>query len=240
METAEKKLPVPPYVAFKTLKNFLDKFVQGVPGRIDRGLMGSMSGAAQSQVTTALRYLGFISDSGIPTETMRLYVNGEGEKRKEVLRGVLSKAYPFIFGEEAQFDFSTATSSQLREEFEEKTSATGETVGRCIVFLKDAAEDAGIVLSPYITQKKSRSSSPRKRTVPTRKEDRKDPEKAKPLDEKPSYSPAPLTTIPAQESMLLWGLFQRMPKPGTPWSLDERKRWLETFNNVLLLEYPEQ
>lgn len=238
METTDKKLPVPPYVAFKTLKNFIDKFVQGVPGRIDRGLMASMSGAAQSQVTTALRYLGFISDSGIPTETMRLYVAGEGEKRKEVLRGVLSSSYPFIFGEDAQFDFSTATSSQLREEFEEKTGATGETVGRCIGFLKDAAEDAGIVLSPYITQKKARSASPRKRTVNARKEDRKDVERVKTHEHNPPPPPnQPI--IHAQESMLLWGLFQRMPKPGTAWPSDERKRWLETFNNVLLLEYPE-
>jgi hypothetical protein len=30
-----------------------------------------------------------------------------------------------------------------------------------------------------------------------------------------------------------------MPKPGTPWSTEERKRWLDTFNNVLALEYPE-
>jgi hypothetical protein len=237
MDNPEKKRAAPPYVAYKTLKNFLEKFQQGVPGRIDRGLMSSMSGAAQSQVTTTLRYLGFISDAGIPTETMRNYVAGEEEKRKATLRDVLSKAYPFVFGEDAEFDFSTATGSQLREEFEAKTTATGETVGRCIGFLKDAAEDAGIILSPYITQKKARTPSTKKRVITPKKEDKKIAEKGKDRQDLPPPSDVP--PIPAQESMLLWGLFQRMPKPGTKWSLDERKRWLDTFNNVLALEYPE-
>ena len=50
MEALVKKVPVPPYVAYKTLKNFVERYKQGLPSRIDRGLMGSMSGAAQSQV----------------------------------------------------------------------------------------------------------------------------------------------------------------------------------------------
>jgi hypothetical protein len=239
MDNTEKKRAAPPYVAYKTLKNFLEKFTQGVPGRIDRGLMSSMSGAAQSQVTTAMRYLGFISDAGIPTDVMKIYVAGQEEKRKETLRDVLAKSYPFVFGEEAEFDFSLATGQQLREEFEAKTSATGETVARCIGFLKDAAEDAGIVLSPYITQKKARSASPKKRVVAPRKDERKDSDRGKGKDHPAPPPASEVSPIPAQASMLLWGLFQRMPTPGTPWAHDDRKRWLDTFNNVLALEYPE-
>lgn len=241
MDTSEKKLSVPPYVAFKTLKNFLDKFLQGIPGRIDRGLMSSMSGAAQSQVTTALKYLGFISDNGIPTDTMKQYVSGEEEHRKIILRDVLAKSYPFVFGNEAAFDFATATSSQLREEFESKTGASGETVGRCIAFLKDAAQDAGISISPYITQKKVRSSIPRKRVTNLRKDEIKDADKGRLRDQIPPASPQQHPpSIPAQESMLLWGLFLRLPKPGTTWRTEEREHWLQTLQNVLLLEYREQ
>jgi hypothetical protein len=236
MDNPEKKRAAPPYVAYKTLKNFLERFNQGIPGRIDRGLMGSMSGAAQSQVTTALRYLGYISDTGIPTDIMRRYVSGDEEKRKTTLREVLASSYPYIFGDLAEFDFSTATSSQLREEFEAKSSATGETIGRCIGFLKDAAEDGGITLSPYITQKKARTPSSKKRIVTQKKEEKRNSDKVKDRQDLP---PSDTPLIPAQESMLLWGLFQRMPKPGTPWSHDDRKRWLDTFNNVLALEYPE-
>ena len=68
----DKKAPTPPYVAYKTLKNFLEKYKQGLlPSRIDRDLMGTMSGAVQSQVTTALKYLRFISDNSVTTDKMR-------------------------------------------------------------------------------------------------------------------------------------------------------------------------
>jgi len=235
MDTAEKKLPVPPYVAYKTLKNFLDRFNQGLPGRIDRGLMGSMSGAAQSQVTTALRYLGMISENNIPTEAMKRYVTGEESQRKDALRDMLSKAYPFIFA--SNFDFSTATASQLREEFDAKTTATGETIGRCIAFLKDAALDADIVVSRFITQKKARTASAKRKPVTARKDESRVTEKTK--DEHVPPTPPKHPPIAAQESLLLWGLFQRLPKPGTRWSLEERKRWIDTLGNVLELEYTE-
>jgi len=240
MDSTEKRLPVPPYVAYKTLKNFLDRFKQGVPGRIDRGLMGSMSGAAQSQVTTALKYLGFTSDGGIPTEVMKKYVSGEEETQKEILRKALSDSYPFVFATDAEFDFSTATGSQLREEFEAKTSATGETVGRCIGFLKDAAAEAGIIISPYITQKKARSAAPRKRITYGRKEDLHDSNSGKTIGPSEHTIPPTRTSqADAESSMLLWGLFQRLPKPGSVWSKLDRERWVETLNNVLLLEYRE-
>ena len=235
MEAPEKKSPIPPYVAYKTFSAFLERFSQGVPGRIDRGLMGSMSGAAQSQVTTALRYLGFISENGIPTESMKRYVSGEENSRKQALREVLSVSYPFIFGNEAAFDFSTATSSQLKEAFEENTAATGETVGRCIAFLKDAASDAGIAISPYIFKKHARASGSRKRVVGKKKEE------AKPADQEPQQGTASFAEpIAARDSMLLWGLFKRLPKPGSVWTTDDRDHWIRTLQNVLLLEYREQ
>jgi hypothetical protein len=232
MEPSDKKSPTPPYVPYKTFKNFLEKFKQGTPGRIDRDLMGSMSGAAQSQVTTALKYLGFISDNNLPLEPMKIFVVAEGDDRKKLLKSVLSKSYPFLF--DGHFDLSTATASQLREAIEAKTSATGETVSRCIAFFKDAAQDAGIAVSPYITQKRPRTGGPRK----VRKS-------AIAID---TSNTAPVQTtqqqqsvvIEAQKSLLLWGLFQRLPTPGSVWPKADRDRWTETLHNVLTLEYAEQ
>lgn len=163
MEAKEKK-PVPPYVAYRTLSNFAERFKHGLPGRIDRGLMSSMSGAAQSQVTTALRYLGMITEHSHPTPLMKQYATGEGKERKEALVQMLMTAYPFIF-DEVGF-ISTATASQVREAFEANTTATGETVGRCIAFMKDAAIDAGFTVSRFITQKKSALREPRGRSRP--------------------------------------------------------------------------
>jgi hypothetical protein len=238
MEATDKKAPTPPYVPYKTLRNFLDKFQHGVPGRIDRGLMGTMSGALQSQVTTALKYLRLISDAGIPSDSMKRLVMAEGEDRKSILKNVLMEGYPFIFRE--GFDFSSATASQLREEFEEKTTASGETVRRCMAFLKDAAQEAGISVSPYITQKAGRGASQRmKRNSTSRKSDHELPP-TRETTEPPPQSHSKHLPIEAQGSLLLWGLFQRLPKPGSVWPRAERDRWTETLNNVLSLEYKDQ
>jgi hypothetical protein len=236
MDTPEKKAPTPPYVAYKTLSNFLDRFKQGLPGRIDRGLMGSMSGAAQSQVTTALRFLGMISENNIPNHVMKRYVSGEEAERKAALREMLEKSYPFIFRDD--FDISTATAQMLRENFAANTSATGETISRCIAFLKDAAADAGVIVSPYILQKSARSGGNGKKRNTTKK--------AAQVTEPVSVSAPPSAHVPkaatsfaAQSSLMLMGLFHRLPSPGSKWAKDERERWIQTLQNVLLLEYPE-
>jgi hypothetical protein len=231
MEPAEKK-NVPPYVAYATLSNFIDRFKQGLPSRIDRGLMGSMSGAAQSQVITAMKYLGMISGNGLPTPLMKQYATGEEGERKNALGKMLVAAYPFLFDTD-EFDIKTATGQQLRETLEAKTAATGETLGRCMSFVKDAARDAGWAVSPFIMQKKARSAGGRKKATKPRQE-QSPAEKAK----HPSVGAANQSS-PAQGSLLLSGLFQRLPKPGTVWPRDERERWAQTLQNVLLLEYPE-
>jgi len=234
MEAAEKKMPVPPYVAYRTLTNFLERFKQGLPGRIDRGLMGSMSGAAQSQVTTALRYLGMISENNIPQLIMKRYVTGEEEERKAALREMLEKSYPFIF--DGEFDVSTATAHMLRENFAENTSASGDTISRCIAFFKDAASDAGIIVSPYILQKSARNAGGSKRRTTTKKVQK---ESDHPPAAQPVSHPPKAPSFAAQSSLLLMGLFQRLPVPGSTWGKDERERWVQTLQNVLVLEYPE-
>jgi hypothetical protein len=195
--------------------------------------MGSMSGAAQSQVITALRYLGMISEHGIPTKDMQQYVTGEGQEKRTALFGMLMNAYPFLF-EPEKFSLRSATASQLREAMEANTSATGETLGRCIAFVKDAALDAGMDVSPFILQKKGRSPGGRKKGSANRREER--------TPEKNHSAPAPAqgpAAMPANASLLLSGLFQRLPKPGSVWAKEDRERWVQTLNNVLLLEYPE-
>jgi hypothetical protein len=234
MDAPDKKQAAPPYVAYKTLSNFLDRFKQGIPGRIDRGLMASMSGAAQSQVTTTLRYLRMISENGIPTDLLKRYVAGEDAERRAALREMLEESYPFIF--DGVFDLSTATASMLREAFAENTSASGETLQRCIAFFKDAAADAEIAISPYITQKQARAPGARKRVTAPRREERKS--ERPPVQQQAPLPAAPLS-MPAHASLLLSGLFQRLPKPGTVWPKEERERWVQTLQNVLLLEYPE-
>jgi hypothetical protein len=157
MDSEKRDKVVPPYVAYKTLRNFLDKFKQALPARIDRDSMGTMSGANQSQITSALKSLDLISENGLPTEKMKLLVKADESARPAIFKDVLTAAYPFVFA--GDFDFSAVTVSHLREAFEKHTGATGETVTRCIGFLKDAALDAGITVSPFLKQRKPRAAN---------------------------------------------------------------------------------
>ncbi|HEY4284514.1 MAG TPA: DUF5343 domain-containing protein [Chthoniobacterales bacterium] len=235
MESENVKQPAPPYVAYRTLANFLERFKQVVPGRIDSKLIGnSMSGGVRGQIIAALKSLRLISDAGVPSETMKRLCNADGVQRQELLKSVLVESYPFVFSD--GFNFATATSSQLREVFEEHTNASGETVTRCMSFLKEAAADAGITVSPFFAEQKGRAAFARKKTP------RKASSQNSEAQSAPEYIRAqsvPSDTIPAQESLLLWGLFKRLPKPGAAWSKIDRDQWTATLNNVLSMEYKE-
>jgi hypothetical protein len=240
MENEPKKAATPPYVAYRTLKNFLAKFQQGTPGRIERGLMGNLSGAVQSQLTTALKYLGFVSDNNVPTPMMKKFVMTPEAEQTSMLKALLTDTYPFIFGNMLEFDFSTATGKMLRERFEEHTSATGETITRCMAFLKDAAQDAGIAVSPFL---RGSNGATKKKSTPSQRRDRVT-EQSSTLGPTPTNnnagSGANQSPIEAQSSLLLWGLFQRLPRPGSVWPKEERTQWTDTLNNVLALEYKEK
>jgi hypothetical protein len=141
--------PVPPYVPYRTFRNFVDSLKQAIPSRIDRSVMPSMSGALQGQLTAALKYLGLISDAGHPTSALSALVNSEGAERAKALRTVLVAAYPFLF-DEAKFDLTAATPRLMQEQFEH-AGAGGGTIAKCINFFLAAAKDADVMLSPHIT-----------------------------------------------------------------------------------------
>ena len=68
---------LPPYVPYKTFKNFLEGLRIAMPARIDRSIMGSLSGAIQSQLINALKYLKLIGPTDTPTDRLTRLVNSE-------------------------------------------------------------------------------------------------------------------------------------------------------------------
>lgn len=236
MEQSTKKEATPPYVAYRTLRTFLERFKQGTPGRIERNLMGTMSGAVQSQLTSALKSLGFISENNVPTDFMKRYVAAPETERTDMLRGMLTVHYPYIFGS-SDFDFGTATGAMLKERFEEHSTASGATVIRCMAFLKDAAVDAGIPVSQFLTRKKGGNGGQKRKPAAAQ---RKANTTTQPQVLPAGHHPGRHAPIEAQNSLLLWGLFERLPKPGSVWPKDERAQWTDTLNNVLALEYKEK
>jgi hypothetical protein len=153
---------VPPYAPFRTFWNFIGSLKQGIPARIDRSVMTSMSGALQSQLTTTLRYLGLTKSTGQPTETLAKLVNSEGAERTQVMYDIVAGSYPLLF-QEPDFDVKNATPRMLEEKFSEM-GASGGTLNKCLLFFLAAAKEAGIETSPHLkTGRTSRTPRPRAR-----------------------------------------------------------------------------
>ena len=155
----DRKNPIPPYVAYRTFRNFLVQIEkQGLPGRIDRSVLSHKSGSVQSQLLLALRFLGLIHKSGNPTEDLKRLLTGIQRERMAHFRSLLERSYPFVFG--SGFDIETATSEQAEELFA-RTGASGETLRRCVSFFVSAARESGVPVSSYIKPHRGKKSASR-------------------------------------------------------------------------------
>src|SRR4030042_255026 len=91
----KEKRRLPPYVSYRTFRNFLDGLqVGGMPARIDRSYWGDrLSGTTGTQLISALRFLNLVDASGVPTNRLRMLVAARGPQRNELLRQVTFEAF---------------------------------------------------------------------------------------------------------------------------------------------------
>lgn len=153
---------IPPYVAYRTFRNFLYQLEQrGLPARIDRSVMSQKSGTVQSRLLLALNYLGLITPRGRPTEKFKKLFTVNENVRQNVLKEIVTSSYGFLFNN--NIDITDASSSQVEELFQ-RTGSSGETLRRSISFFLSLAREAGIPVSPYIkphrNKRKRHTTSP--------------------------------------------------------------------------------
>jgi len=148
MAKEKEKTAVPPYVSYKTFRNFLDG-LNPVPSVIDSHVLKTMSGALKAQLLSSLRYLKLIDENNKSQPNLRTLANAKGDDRQKELNKLLTNSYPFLFAEAGDFSLAEGTYPQLMGKFQNE-GATGETAKRCVRFFLDAAKDAGIIVSPYI------------------------------------------------------------------------------------------
>jgi hypothetical protein len=163
-QSGEAKKNAPPYIAYQTLKTLAGSLKQhGVPPRIDRSLMSNFSGAVQSQLMTALRFLNLIDDSEAPTLRFKKLVDAHGSDAwPSALAEVLKHGFAEIF----KLNLATATPALLYDTFKDAYAGEGDTLRKSITFFLNAAADAQIQISPYITKNKKPRSAPTKRRGP--------------------------------------------------------------------------
>lgn len=217
----ERKL-LPPYLPYRTFSTFTNSLRVAIPGRIDRSLMGTMSGTAQGQLIAALRYLDLVTAHGSPTEKLTRFVNSEASERQKILKEILTSAYKFLF--QSGFDLERATARQLEEEFN-KVGASGETVRKCIAFFMAAAKDADLPLSPFVRGKRGvRTSVGRTRRT------------ASGATAQNSLPKSQGEQIPYDQSEpLTWRqlLLAKFPSFDPSWSDEVKAKWFEAFDRLM-------
>ena len=213
---AEGQLQIPPYVPYRTFRNFMDQLREGIPTRIDRSVWGARySGSSGIQLMTALKVLGLTDDDGRPTDQLEPLVMTEGDERRAVLAAILQKHYRPIF----TLDLARATKAQFSETFKVYGAREG-VLRKCENFFIQAAQDAGIELSQYIlarrhTSRRSSTSQRPRQSVAA------------------ASQPGRLETVPvASRNSLAEMVLAKYPDFDPLWDAAVQERWLEGIGKL--------
>lgn len=215
MATAPKGSP--PYLSYTTFRTFLDSLANiGVPNRIDRSLMLSMSGSNQVLLLSAVRYLGLASENGVSAPELEPLAKSEGAERRKLWRQILARAYPELINSE--FNLEAATTEEVAEVFKNQGVTSADTIRKCVTFFSRAAKDAGVKFSPHV--KPYRGVRP-----PTRPERRR---QNNAYDLKPKSRP-PTDGKNAKGSTYLELLLMKVPDFSPKWTAEETDNWLKAI-----------
>lgn len=211
----------PPYVAYKTFHNFIASLREsGVPDRIDRSVLPGLSGANQSFLLVALRFLGFINEAGAPTADFVKLVK-EPANEKATLSKVTKAAYHTIFG--GGFNVEAGTEAQFLDRFR-IYDLSGDTVRKCLSFFVLLCSAAGIKLSPHLKGTRGTSTSGGVRRAYRRR---------KVEDEQPSELTSKRDGNTIQELLL-----QKFPSFDPKWDPETQKKWFDSFEKFMKAATP--
>ncbi|MDD4860083.1 MAG: DUF5343 domain-containing protein [Dehalococcoidales bacterium] len=222
MAEEKSRRHLPPYVSYRTFRNFIDRLQQGIPARFDRSFWGeTLSGSTGTHLIASLRFLGLIDAGDFPTERLRRLVMAKVPERASLLRVVTVDAYSFL--NEGTFDLATATYAQLQEVFRDRYQPTGDVARKCIKFFVALAVDAGVPLSPHIIKRFRASGNGTGTKI-----------SAKKIGTKPIRNlPVPqVVEVPQHNG---WGesLMAKFPSFDPSWAEELQMSWFKAFDELL-------
>jgi hypothetical protein len=232
----------PPYVSYKTFSNFIDALNQdGIPGRIDSSVMKNLSGTAQAQLKSALRFLGLTDDDDRPQAQLRDLVNAEGEERQQVLLDILTHTYSFLFASgTGPIDLSGETPITFSAKFRDK-GLGGDTVRKAESFFIQLATEAGILVPKRITSGRTSGERSRKGGARSARPQAKGPRLAASSASTVQPVPSPEATpqLGGWAEMMLQSMISKFPDFQPDWDEESRKNWFEQFRRIteMLEEY---
>ncbi len=147
----------PPYCSYATFANFVKSLQpDGAPDRIDKSVIRTLSGSAQSALLNGLRWMNLIDGDGKPTPALDKLVASDETAYPDALREVLEQSYAFVT--DGSIQLSKATGSQVEGKFREY-GISGSTVVKSIAFFIQAARVAKIPLGPHVKAPKQAGAS---------------------------------------------------------------------------------
>lgn len=210
----------PPYIAFKTFLNFLDRLNEGgVPGRIDRTYWGKfLNGTVGAQLMSALRSLELIDDGNAPRPILKELANPNN--RKHGLDMLWRRAYGPIV---ERVSLENATWGLLEDAFRETYGIKGGTTRKVIAFFINGLEYIGVPVSPFIGQIRK---TPGPRRGSTRR-------KVAVTPQAPASTASFAPPVDGRLHKAVQGFIDDIPSTGQPWSDEQIDKWLASFGVIL-------
>ena len=233
-EQAEARSASPPYISYLTFKHFIQWLeTDGIPLQFDRTAWEKKySGSTGPQLLTGLRFLGLLKGER-PTSELERVINSQGEERNDLLRNTFRRSYSAI-----NFDDLPRATPGMLKEWLTSYGIEGDTVRKAESFFVNAAKDLDIQISNGL--RKLARNRPQGTAKRTSRRDTKPSQlnKQAPRQEvKAQPSTEIIDRAEAQNSLMLWGLFKRLPAPGGEFTSAQREAWLDAAKTLFNLEY---
>lgn len=230
MTSDKSRKRLPPYISYRTFRNFIGRLQQQIPSRIDRSYWGeTLSGSTGTQLIAALHFLNLIDNGGKPANRLRVLASAKGDQQTELLRELASEAYSFVL--HSSLDPENATYAQLEEAFHSAFQLTPDVCRKCIKFFVSLASDARIPLSPFMT-KRFRWTQAGTGTAGVKNVLKKSRNRAS----QNTIIPHDLSKIP-EDSPWSTMLLAKFPTFDPNWSDEVKLKWFSAFDE-LLRRYP--
>jgi hypothetical protein len=205
--TNTAKTAAPPYVPFKSLTNFIEKTPpQTLPPQVDRDYFHSMAGGQRWPFMAALKWLGLIKEDGTVEPALVELVDNPAT-RKDRLSQIIRSHYQWLDA----LNQKKATMGALKAAFAEHTK--GSTQKKAIRFYLQAAQYAGIPLSPNFKVTGGEAgtpATPRTRTKRVKTKNDDTPPPPAPEHRTPPPTPSWLDQLPKE----VQGALAQLPSAG--------------------------
>lgn len=208
----------PAYVPWRTLMNYINSLREsGLPSQINRSVMEKTSYSGQAQLLAGMRYLGLIDAPGTPQAILAQWVEADEANQTKIIGKILSDRYNFVFD---NLDLARASPAEVDKQFRER-GVTGSTAIRAVSFFLNAADAAGITLSPHLKKKSGSSTGVTRRTRSPRKRQR-------PEGNKTHAEDMPTESNGASDPWLA-----KFPDFNPEWDEKIQQIWFEAFEKLM-------